>query len=250
MKTVEQSILGRRSVRRYEREEISQAHMDLIYEAIRNTPTSYNGQQFSVVDVTDQPTKEKLYALTGAKQIKTCNHFLVFLIDYHKMELIAKEKGIELPDFTDTADGVIVGTIDASLAMMNAITMAESLGLGVCPVGFVRTAAPAEVSMLLKLPQKTFVVSGLSIGVPREEPDLKPKQPRELLVFSNEYNNDDASLTDYLKGYDAEIAHYNQTREGTKSDNDWAAHIVSYYREAMNYRELQALRSQGFDIKQ
>lgn len=250
MKTVEQSILGRRSVRRYEREDIPESQMDLIYEAIRNTPTSYNGQQFSVIDVTDQAMKEKLYALTGAKQIKTCRHFLVFLIDYHKIGLIAKEKGVDMPEFTQTADGVIVGTIDASLAMMNAITMAESMGLGVCPVGFVRTVAPAEVAMLLKLPKETFVVCGLSIGVPREEPDIKPKQPRELLVFHDVYNNDDSQLTDYLKGYDAEITHFNQTREGAKSDNDWAAHIVSYYREAMGYHELRALRDQGFDVKQ
>ena len=37
----------RTSVRRYEREPIPQEALDTIYAAIRNTPTSYNGQQFS-----------------------------------------------------------------------------------------------------------------------------------------------------------------------------------------------------------
>ncbi|MDE6813543.1 MAG: nitroreductase family protein, partial [Duncaniella sp.] len=54
MKSMKESLLDRRSVRRYEREPISDEQMDLIYEAIRNTPTSYNGQQFSVIDITDQ----------------------------------------------------------------------------------------------------------------------------------------------------------------------------------------------------
>ena len=45
MKDVKESLLGRTSVRRYEREAIPQETMDFIYEAVRNTPTSYNGQQ-------------------------------------------------------------------------------------------------------------------------------------------------------------------------------------------------------------
>ena len=37
----------RTSVRRYEREPISDHALNVIYSAILNTPTSYNGQQFS-----------------------------------------------------------------------------------------------------------------------------------------------------------------------------------------------------------
>lgn len=52
MKSVKNTLLERRSIRRYEREDVSADDMNLIYDAIRNTPTSYNGQQFSVIDVT------------------------------------------------------------------------------------------------------------------------------------------------------------------------------------------------------
>ena len=48
MKDIKSTLLERRSIRRYEREDIPAESMDFIYEAIRNTPTSYNGQQFSV----------------------------------------------------------------------------------------------------------------------------------------------------------------------------------------------------------
>lgn len=78
MKDIKSTLLERRSIRRYEREDIPAESMDFIYEAIRNTPTSYNGQQFSVIDVDDQAIKEKIYELTGQKQIKTCRHFLLF----------------------------------------------------------------------------------------------------------------------------------------------------------------------------
>lgn len=250
MKSVKESLLDRRSVRRYEREAITDEQMDLIYEAIRNTPTSYNGQQFSVIDITDQEIKEQIYALTGQKQIKTCNHFMLFLIDYNKINLIGESEAIDMPHFTQTADGLIVGVVDASLAMMSAVAMAESLGLGCSPIGYARTVAPEALSTMMKLPPKTFIVCGLAIGVPREQPDLKPKQPKSLVIHKNTYREDRDAMLDELKEYDETIKEYNLTREGTKSNNDWASHIISYYREAMNYRILSALQRRGFDIRQ
>ncbi|MDE6359242.1 MAG: nitroreductase family protein, partial [Duncaniella sp.] len=160
MKSVKDTLLERRSIRRYEREDVSADDMNLIYDAIRNTPTSYNGQQFSVIDVTDPDVKLKLFALIGQKQVKTCSHFLLFVMDYNKISLIGEELGEEVPDFNNTIDGIAVGIIDASLAMMSALTMADSLGLGCCPIGYARTVAPEAVSTLLGLPKKTFVVCG------------------------------------------------------------------------------------------
>lgn len=244
MKNVKETLLERRSIRRYEREPISEEQMELIYNAIRNTPTSYNGQQFSVIDITDQALKEKLYELTNQKQIKTCSHFMLFCADFHKISVGAKMKNIEMPDFCHTTDGILVGTIDAALAMMSAVVAAESLGLGTCCIGYARTAAPKEFAELLNLPQRVMVVCGLAIGVPREMPDLKPKQPKELVIHSNGYNADE--IAEKLMAYDMTITEYNATRSGSKSFNDWISHIIGYYQEAMNYRMLDALRSQGF----
>lgn len=246
MKSVKDTLLQRRSIRRYEREDISAADMQLIYDAIRNTPTSYNGQQFSVIDVTDQALKEQLYELTQQKQIKTCNHFLVFCADYNKVRKIAEHKGVEMPDFEHTADGVIVGIVDASLALMSALVAAESCGLGTCCIGYTRTAAPEAIAELLKLPKGVFIVCGLAIGIPREMPDLKPKQSEKLLIHSNCYRGDD--VVKDMVDYDSKIIEFNATRSGTKSDNDWASHIVDYYNQAMNYNMLDALKNCGYDI--
>ena len=177
MKSVSEVLLQRRSIRRYERESIQEETMQFVYDAIRNTSTSYNGQQFSVIDIDNQETKEALYALTNQKQIKTCNHFLVFCADYNKIWGLAQKKGIEIPPFQNTVDGIMVGIIDAALAMQNALTAALACGLGCCCIGYARTAAPEKIAELLKLPKGVFVVCGLAMGVPRELPDMKPKQP-------------------------------------------------------------------------
>lgn len=239
-------MMERRSIRRYEREPVTQEQMDFIFEAIRNTPTSYNGQQFSVIDIDDRELKLKLYELTGQKQIKTCSRFLAFCADFHKIALMSGVKDVAMPPFTSTADGLIVGTVDAALAMMSAVTAAGALGLGTCCIGYARTAAPAEISSLLRLPQGVYLVCGLAIGVPREMPDLKPKQPREAMIHHNEYS-DDLPLVKALEKYDAEVTAYNAVRAGSKTTNDWATHIISYYVEAMNYNMLDALRARGFD---
>ena len=249
MESVKKALLGRTSIRRYEREPIPDETMEFIFEAIRNTPTSYNGQQFSVIDIDDQELKEKLYELTGQKQLKTCNRLLIFCSDYHKMELLAKEKGFEMPAFTDTMDGTIIGIIDASLAMMSAVVAAEAAGLGSNCVGYLRTVDPTKVAELLNLPKGVFVVCGLALGIPREHPDLKPKQAKNTVFFKNTYTKNEGDLIRSLVEYDKVVQEYNRTRSGGTTDNDWCSHILEYYRHAMDYRILQYLKNQGYDIK-
>ncbi len=249
MKDVKECLLERTSVRRYEREAIPQETMDFIYKAVENTPTSYNGQQFSVIDISDQALKEELYQLTNQKQLKTCNRLLIFCSDYNKIRLLAERKGFEMPPFTDTMDGVTIGIIDASLAMMSAVVAAQACGLGSNCVGYLRTVDPAAVARMLKLPKGVFVVCGLALGIPREHPDLKPKQPGSLVFHHNHYRQDNEQMVDELEAYDARVKEYNRTRSGGTTDNDWCDHILDYYRHAMHYRILEYLANQGYDVK-
>ncbi len=243
-KSVEEALLDRRSRRRYTRDRISDEDMDFIYKAIRNTPTSYNGEQFTVIDIDDQELKEKIYGLTNQKQIKTCNHFLVFCADFRKITVAAEAKGVDVSRFPATVDGYTVGVIDASLALMSALVAAESRGLATCPIGYIRTVAPDVVSELLGLPQGVALVCGLAIGVPNEQPDMKPKEPESLLIHHNRYRQDDMAAD--LLEFDRVVSEYNRTRTGTKSDNDWVSHIVGYYHEGVTKNILEAMRRQGY----
>lgn len=249
MEDVRKSLLERTSVRRYEREAIPQETLDFIFKAVENTPTSYNGQQFSVIDIDDQELKLKLYELTGQKQIKTCNRLMIFCSDYNKITQLAKAKGLEMPPFTNTMDGVTIGIIDASLAMMSAVVAAQASGLGSNCIGYLRTVDPKAVAELLELPKGVFVVCGLALGIPREHPDLKPKQPQPLVFHKNKYRQDTEEMVRELEAYDEVVSEYNRTRSGSTTTNDWVGHIIDYYRHAMEYRILDYLRDQGYDIK-
>lgn len=248
MKTIEDILINRKSVRRYERQAIEPEKLEFIYNAIRNSATSYNGQQFSVVAVTDQEIKLKLYDLMGQKQVKTSAAFLVFCVDYHQLELAAKAKGIEFPDFQNTINGYTVGVVDAALAMHSAVVAAESLGLGCCYIGYARTADPKETSRILGLPEKTAIVCGLTIGYPNEDPDIKPKRPVSIVVHDNQYGND-ADITDVLVEYDKKVTAYNQERSGDKTSNDWTGHILEYHRIEKEKHIEKYLDSQNIKIK-
>lgn len=248
MEDIAKVLLDRTSVRRYGYDSIPQDTMDFIYRAVENTPTSYNGQQFSVIDITDQDLKIKLYEITGQKQIKTCNHFLVFCSDYNKVSLLAASKSLEMPQITDTMDGVIIGIIDASLAMMSAIVAAQACGLGSNCIGYLRTADPAKVAELLGLPKGVFVVCGLALGIPAEHPDLKPKEPTSLVFHKNHYRQDKEEIVKEMTEYDEVVKHYNHTRSGKTTDNDWVSHMLDYYREAAGYKILDYLKSQGYNV--
>ena len=86
---------------------------------------------------------------------------------------------------------------------------------------------------------------GLAMGVPRELPDMKPKQPLSAVIHKNSYSSS-YELQNAMLEYDEVITQYNKTRSGTTSDNDWCGHILDYYREALSYHMLDYLKAQGF----
>ena len=126
----------------------------------------------------------------------------------------------------------MVGIIDAALAMQNAVVS--------------RTANPEKIAEILKLPEGTFVVCALTLGIPRESPDVKPKQPLSLVIHHNHYRTDD--MAPELEQYDQTISEYNRHRSGTTSENDWCTHILDYYRIALGYDMEGYLNKQGFKL--
>ena len=245
-KNVDETLLERRCIRRYKSQPIAEADLEFIRAAVRNTPTSYNAQQFSVIEVTGQALKDELAELIGQTQLKFAGVDFMFLSDFNKLAVAAKAKGLPVSEFQNTADGLIVGTIDASLAMMNAITAAVSRGLGTCPIGYARTVAPEKITKLLKLPKGVYLVCALAIGVPENMPDLKPKQPEDLIFFKNSYGVD--NMEEKLLHYDRIIKSYHQSRTGNQSDEDWISQMLAYYQEAMRTEFLAFLKSQGYGM--
>ena len=82
-------------------------------------------------------------------------------------------------------EGPLISSVDAALVGQNALA-AESLGYGGVIIGLVRYKSE-EVSELFNLPDYTYPVFGMALGLPNEEHEVKPRLPLNQVVFEEEY---------------------------------------------------------------
>ena len=88
-----------------------------------------------------------------------------------------------------SADGLLVGAVDAGI-MVNALqTAAHALGYGTTVIGAIRKATKEFIKML-ELPEYVFPIVGTTIGVPveRKLTRVKPRVPLDTFVFEDTYN--------------------------------------------------------------
>ena len=172
------------SVRRFKEQEIPQEDLNEILKAAQMASTWKNFQSYSVILVRSQEKKDALYELVPQEAIRQSAAFLLFVGDLNRAE-----KGARL--HTDTfqpqgVEGLLITSVDAALAGQNTLLAAESLGYGGVIIGLVRYKS-AELAELFKLPDYTYPVFGIALGVPNQKHDVKPRLPLENVVFEEEY---------------------------------------------------------------
>ena len=185
------------SVRRFKEEAIPQEDLNTILSAGQMASSWKNFQSYSVIVVRSQEKKEALYELVPQEAIRQSAAFLLFVGDLNRAE-----KGARL--HTDTfqpqgVEGLLITSVDAALAGQNTLLAAESLGYGGVIIGLVRYKS-AELAELFKLPDYTYPVFGIALGVPNQKHDVKPRLPLENVVFEEEYQEQPVeAILDYDK---------------------------------------------------
>lgn len=160
-------IQNHRSIRSFIDKDIDNQIIDEILKASQSMPSSINGQQTSAIVIRDKETKAKIAHFAGdQKWIDDAPVFVIFIMDFYKTKIAAEINGLEQV-INESIEGTIVGTFDSGLAMGAAIIAAESLGLGIVPIGGVRKN-PKEIIEILELPSNTYPIAGLAIGYPKD----------------------------------------------------------------------------------
>ena len=241
MNEVIRTIQNHRSIRQYLPQEIPQDILYSILKSAQAMPSSINGQQVSVIVVRDPVKKEKIAELAGGQTwIAQAPVFLVFVADFYKTSLAGLKTG-QPQIIHESREGEIVGTFDAGLAMGGAIVAAESLGLGVVPIGGIRRN-PAEMIKLLKLPALTYPVAGLVVGYPADPSAQKPRMGLEAYVHDEEYNPE--AVSEAVDIYDKTMEEY-YTSRGDK-DTNWSKGIAETYKRVYFPLVHPTLKDQGF----
>ncbi|EPR76835.1 putative nitroreductase [Leifsonia rubra CMS 76R] len=125
---------------------------------------------------------------------------LVFCADRSRLRYLAERQGH--PFAANNLEMFLTASIDASLALQNALVAAESLGLGAVPIGSVRNE-PNRVAAELALPYGVVAIAGLTIGYPSAAArrGVKPRLPSDSIVHYEQYSTDD--LERHVTDYDA-----------------------------------------------
>ena len=168
------------SVRRFKEQALPQEDLTEILTAAQMASSWKNFQSYSVIVVRSQEKKDALYELVPQEAIRQSAVFLLFVGDLNRAE-----KGVRL--HTDTfqpqgVEGLLISSVDAALAGQNALLAAESLGYGGVIIGLVRYKS-AEVAELFNLPDYTYPVFGMALGLPNEGHEVKPRLPLNQVVF-------------------------------------------------------------------
>lgn len=242
MNEVIKLLNNHKSIRNYKADIVSDEDLDLIIGASQAAPSSINGQQVTIISVKNSEKKKKLSELVGDQvYVDKAPVFLVFCADFYRAKLAAEINGEKLV-ITESEEARLVGAVDVGLALSNAIAAAESLGLGIVPIGGVRKEAEA-VAQLLELPKFVFPMVGLVIGHPDGDSELKPRFPKEVVYHSEVYNKD---LKSKIEEYDKVIKeHMIKVTDGRLSKS-WSEEISGIYKYVYYPKVKASIEKQGF----
>lgn len=239
------TLTRHRSIRSYTDEAVTEAQLDAIVHAAQSAPSSINGQQMSIVCVQDQANKQRIAELAGGQPwIAQAPVFLLFCADFHRAHLAAQIHGRELA-ITESIEALIVGTCDVGLAMSNAIAAAESLGLGIVPIGGVRNQPLALVEML-ELPRYVFPICGLVVGHPADAAAIKPRLPRTAVFHREKYQPD---LQPWIEEYDPILASFMKRATHGRLTRTWSQTVAEFYDHRYFPDIRAALENQGYACK-
>lgn len=241
-KTIE-TMLKHSSVRQFTDEEIPREHLEVMIKAAQAAPSSHFIQSYSIILVSDQEKKAKLSEYANQDQVKNCPVLLLFCADYKRLEYAAKKHET---DFAyDTLENLMVATVDASLAAQNLYTAAESLGYGGCYIGGIRNN-PGPITEIVGLPDKVFPVFGMTLGVPIQDQEAKPRLPIEAIFHENEYN--EVNYEEILNEYDETTKAYYAARTKNKKDIDWTTGMAKFFSKERRLHMKEYLKERGFTL--
>ncbi len=241
------------SVRHYKPDPLPASLVETIVAAGQCASTSSNLQMYSVVAVTEAAKREEFAQLTNNQyQIREAPVFLVWCADLARLGRVCELRG-----YTQVADYVenfLAASVDVALAAQNTALAAESIGLGICYIGYIRNIL-AETIALLELPRLTFPIVGMTVGWPAKEVNPHPRLPQNAVLHWEKYNSD---MDDSLHQFDQTMVefglyHGRQVPVPGKPEEmeayGWLEHSARRVSKAERTGLCASLEKQGFGLK-
>ncbi len=217
-------LLSHRSVRRFIDESVTERHVATMVAAAQSASSSSNLQLWSVVEVRDQATKQRIAEVAGTDgaHLASAPVVLFFIADVaracrvfedeHAKAADSRAVDQEVIDGADMANALNLETTmvafgDALIAAQNAAVAAEAMGLGICYLGSIRNDVPA-IAEILGLPQHSFAAVGMTVGHPNPQRPTRIKTRLPIAAVWHREQYDLAKQSDEVEKYEAAAAQF------------------------------------------
>lgn len=233
------------SIRTYKKTKLSKEEVFELISVAQHAASSHFVQAYSVIWVTDNQLKKKLGDFSkNPQQMETAGAVFVCCVDFERLRIAGQLNDTSI--VTDSAENVLVGTIDIALFAQNLAIAAESKGYGICYIGGVRNS-PAEISELLNLPANVFPVFAMTMGVPDEQHEVKPRLPVDAILHENGYNSE--KYQTLLQNYDKTLEEYYASRSSNQKATNWTKSMAEFLKVPRRTHLKTFLQDKGFTWK-
>ncbi len=241
-------LQNRKSIRQFTGEPVGEEDLELIFKTAQRAPTSINAQQISLVYTRDKEKLKRISELCGGQtHIATADVFVGIVIDFNRTNTIVESVG-KKHVIEQSAEGIMVGAIDAGIMLSFMQTAAEALGYGTTSIGAVRENSDTMIE-LFNLPPKTFLAVGCTIGTPTESAQnapLKPRIPVKSFAMEDSYDND--KVKEAVLEYDKTFKTFRDAT-GSSSMPSYAEMTSNVYSNIYYRKTGKVLQAQGFAFK-
>lgn len=233
------------SVRKYKEYTLTKEEVSELVETAQHAASSHFVQAYSVIWVSDEKKKEALGRLSkNPKQFETAGAALLLCADFHRLQVAGKIQQTEID--IDTTENVLVGTVDVALFAQNLVIAAEAKGFGICYIGGVRNE-PDAISHLFDLPTGVFPLFAITLGIPDQENEVKPRLPVAAVLHENNY--DSIKYKELLPEYDQTMEDYYASRGSNQKTANWTKSMAEFLEVPKRPHMAEFLASKGFNLK-
>lgn len=213
-----EALMAHRTIRAFTEEPLDEATITTLLDVARHAATSSFFQQTTIIRVNDPGVREAVHAASGQPYVGgSRGELFVLVVDLHRNAVIRRRAGADLEPL-ERMSVFLQAVEDTLIAAQSMVVAAESLGLGTVYLGSIQGDARAIIGAL-GLPERTFPLLGLIVGHPDQDPQYKPRLPREITTGLNAYPRLEAH-EEALADYDERVQDYYDLREaGARLDS-------------------------------
>lgn len=213
--------VNHRTIRAFKEQPLNEEQLTTLYEAARHASTSMFMQQFSILHVTDPHLRTQVREISQQPYVGANGDLFIFIVDLYRNQQIREQEGND-DGRLHTTDIFIQAVEDTTLAVQNFLTAAESMGLGGVILGSIQNNLEKLVQVL-NMPKMTLPFLGIQVGVPDQEPQLKPRLPQRFIAFENHYPRG-FKVAD-LAEYDQVVTQYYDLRDANRRIDSFTKQI-------------------------